>query len=351
VFAGGNAGDFKADIGLCGTMAADATCPITITFTPSAAGSRSTNLVVADNQAGSPQAFLVNAIGAGAAYATPASLDFGNQILGQSNTQLIKITNTGTVNLSLNSVTVTGDFTASNNCALIVSSGSCQITLSFTPTTTGARTGTLSITDNTFAGNRQISLTGNGSDFQLAGAGNAPVSTTVKSGQPATYSLSLSPSGGFTGAVTLACLGAPQDATCSISPATLQLSSAGSVPFTVTVTTQQVVSAITGPQVFFAGIGFASLALVPLMFLRRFRSSLRVRSIALSILLIVFCLGAPGCGGGGGGTPTPAPTPIPTPVPTPTPVVQNTPAGTYTLTLTATSGGASRQLPLTLIVQ
>jgi hypothetical protein len=56
-------------------------------------------------------------------------------------------------------------------------------------------------------------------------------------GQTATYALSLAPSGGFGGSVTLTCSGAPAMATCNISPATVTLSETTATTATVTVTT------------------------------------------------------------------------------------------------------------------
>jgi hypothetical protein len=196
----------------------------------------------------------------------------------------------------------------------------------------------LTIADNSFTGSHQINLTGNGIDFQLSGSGNGPVSATVTSGQTATYNLSLTGSVGFTGAVTLACSGAPQAAGCTVSPASVQLS-AGSVPFTVTVTTQRIVAGLTGQQVFVAGLGLVSLLpLIPLLFVRRLRTTLRSRAVAaLSVALFAICLGLSGCGGGSS--------------PSTSRQVQNTPPGTYNLTVTATSAGVSRQINLTLVVQ
>jgi hypothetical protein len=336
---GANAGDFKADIGLCATVHAPSNCLITVSFTPTGAGTRTANIVVTDNQVGSPQSFVVTGTGLAADYTLPATLDFGNQVRGSTSTpNVLTIKNTGPVQLQISSIVGTADFSGTHNCFLISTDASCTITVSFTPTATGLRTGTLTIADNSFTGSHQINLTGNGIDFQLSGSGNGPVSATVTSGQTATYNLSLTGSVGFTGAVTLACSGAPQAAACTVSPASVQLS-AGSVPFTVTVTTQRIVAGLTGQQVFVAGLGLVSLLpLIPLLFVRRLRTTLRSRAVAaLSVALFAICLGLSGCGGGSS--------------PSTSRQVQNTPPGTYNLTVTATSAGVSRQINLTLVVQ
>jgi hypothetical protein len=339
--AGPNASDFTADVALCATMHAASTCLISVTFTPSAIGTRNANIVINDNQVGSPQSFAVSGNGLGSAYSVAPNFDFGNQVLSTSRPQVFTITNSGNLSLEITSVVGTGDFSASHTCFSVAAGASCTITITFSPTAVGARTGTITISDNTFSATRQISLTGNGTDFQLTGNVTGPVSATVASGQPATYNLNLAGTGGFSGSVSLACTGTPVAASCNVVPSTIQLTGSGSVPFTVTVTTQKVISALTVPQVFVAGFGVMSLlGLVPLFFSHKARRTLMTRSmIALSILLLVACITMVGCGGGGGGgTPTQH-------------TVQNTPPGTYTLTVTATSAGTSRQMNLTLVVQ
>jgi hypothetical protein len=311
-----------------------------VTFTPSATGTRNANIVFNDNQFGSPHSFAVSATGLGSAYSVPSTFDFGNQVLSTSRPQVFTITNSGNLPLEISSVVGTGDFSASENCFSVAAGASCTITINFSPTAVGARTGTITIADNTSSATRHISLTGNGTDFQLTGNVTGPVSATVASGQPATYNLNLAGTGGFSGSVSLACTGAPASAGCTVVPSTIQLTGSGSVPFTVNVTTQKIISALAIPPVFVAGFGVMSLlGLIPLLFSRKARRTLMSRSmIALFILWLVACMTMVGCGGGGGGTPTQH-------------TVQNTPPGTYTLTVTATSAGASRQMNLTLVVQ
>jgi len=338
--AGPNASDFKADVGLCATMHSASTCLISVTFTPSATGTRNANIIFNDNQVGSPHSFAVSGNGLGSAYSVPPALDFGSQILLTTHSQVLTVTNSGNLPLEISSVVATGDFSASQTCFSVAAGASCTITVAFSPAAVGGRTGTITITDNTSSASRLINLTGNGIDFELSGNVAGSLSTTVASGQPANYNLAVGGAGGFSGSVGLACSGAPLSATCTVTPSTIQLAANGSSPFTVAVTTQKVISALTVPQVFVAGFGLISfLGLIPMLLSRKLRDLLRPRGVAaLSILLVLTCIGAAGCGGGGGG-------------PTPQHVVQNTPPGTYALTVTATSAGVSRQINLTLVVQ
>jgi hypothetical protein len=58
---GGNAADFSISSSTCtGTLAANAACSVTLVFSPLAAGVRTTNLVITDNAANSPQAVTIN---------------------------------------------------------------------------------------------------------------------------------------------------------------------------------------------------------------------------------------------------------------------------------------------------
>jgi hypothetical protein len=96
------------------------------------------------------------------------SLDFGNQAVGTtSSPQNVTLTNAGTGNLSITSIAVTGanagDFGQTNTCGTSVAPGAtCTIMVTFTPTTTGSRSGSITITDNASDSPQTISLTGMG---------------------------------------------------------------------------------------------------------------------------------------------------------------------------------------------
>ncbi len=68
---GTNAADFSAANGCTGSIAAAGNCVITATFTPSAAGTRSATLSIADNATGSPQTLAL--VGTGTTAATPTT--------------------------------------------------------------------------------------------------------------------------------------------------------------------------------------------------------------------------------------------------------------------------------------
>jgi len=97
-------------------------------------------------------------------YMAPAiSLTFGTQTVGTSSTQAVTLANYGGSLLQLSSIATTGDFTQTNNCgASLTPTKVCTLSVSFTPSTTGTRTGVLTVTDNATGSPQTISLTGTG---------------------------------------------------------------------------------------------------------------------------------------------------------------------------------------------
>jgi len=93
----------------------------------------------------------------------PLSLNFGNSLIGQATSaQNITISNTGGISANLQSPTITGDFQISaNTCGgSLAPNYGCTISVIFTPTVAGGRTGVLSVSDDT--GTQAVQLSGNG---------------------------------------------------------------------------------------------------------------------------------------------------------------------------------------------
>ena len=224
----------------CGTtLAAGASCTLNIAFTPTATGTRIGMLTIADDALnGSPQtASLTGAGAASIAGLAPSSLTFANQIVGTtSGTQSVTLTNSGNATLNISSISITGNFSQSNNCGATLAAGaSCTLNVAFTPTATGTRTGTLTIADNASNGSPQTaSLSGTGLDFSL---NVSPSSVTVSAGNSARYTATVSALGGaFSSAVSLSCSGLPTKSSYVFSPASITPGS-GSANSTMTVTT------------------------------------------------------------------------------------------------------------------
>jgi hypothetical protein len=151
----------------CGTrLAAGGACTVSVTFTPTAGGSASASLNFTDGAPASPQKVaLVGAATAPQLSLNPASLSFGTVQVNTSSVQSVTLSNTGTAALNITGISATGDFAQTNNCgaSLAATSSTCQITVTFTPATTGNLTGTLAITDNATGSPQTVPLNGTGS--------------------------------------------------------------------------------------------------------------------------------------------------------------------------------------------
>jgi uncharacterized lipoprotein YajG len=162
----------------------------------------------------------------------------------------------------------------------------------------------------------------------------------VTAGQTATYNLSIAATPGAAGTATLACTGAPANATCTVSPSSPSLSSGANSTFTVTVTTQVVRTAsLISDGVKLASLGLTCMAPLVLLFMMRRGFSHRVRAYVLLFACLPL-ISLTGCGGGGSNS-TPAP---------PTTQTFTTAPGTYTLTVSATTAAATVSQSLTLTV-
>jgi hypothetical protein len=86
---------------------------------------------------------------------SPSPVSFGSETVGTTSAPMtVTVTNHGTTAVKVTSAVIAGadkaDFAiTSNNCTTIAASGgTCSISVTFTPAASGARTGTLSLTDN-----------------------------------------------------------------------------------------------------------------------------------------------------------------------------------------------------------
>ncbi len=215
-------GDFSQTNNCGSSLAVGANCAIQVTFSPTSAGTLTGTLSASDNASGRPQNVALSGTGTapGAALA-PASLGFGNQGVGTtSGAEMVTLSNPGNAALSITSIAVSGDFAESNNCGSNLAAGSnCSIQVTFSPTATGTRSGTLAVTDSASGSPQTVALTGTGvTAFSVSANSDA---TTVTAGtNQATFQLAVSSSYGFDGSVSLACSDVAP-ASCSFNPASL----------------------------------------------------------------------------------------------------------------------------------
>ncbi len=158
-------GDFS-QTNTCGSsVAAGASCRISVTFKPTGTGQRTGTVTVTDNASPTTQTATLTGTGAGpAATLSPASLTFATQAVGTSSSaQTVTLKNTGTASLTISSIPIRGDFSQTHTCSTTLAVGSsCSISVTFKPTASGTRTGVLSVSDNAVPATQTVSLTGTG---------------------------------------------------------------------------------------------------------------------------------------------------------------------------------------------
>ena len=275
-------------------------CTVNVTFTPSVASAESAKLVFTDVDPSSPQFATLTGTGttnAPVALLTPTSLDFGSQLVTTTSSpaKTITLKNNGNLVLNIASITSSGDFAETNTCGTSVPAGmTCTISVTFTPTATGARTGTITIADNANGSPRTVPLTGTGSDFTVT----APASVMVPRGSSQMFNVTVTPASGFNQAVALTCTGAPVKTTCALNPTSVTPDGTNPITSQVTVTSMGLLPSVpkqplplSNRQIVLFAMGLVLLAMI---FAAR---RLRTRIGLAGAMLVVFAVA--GCGGGG----------------------------------------------------
>ena len=125
-----------------------ATCTITVTYKPVAAGPETATVMV--NNRPLPVVTL-NGTGIPAIFAlAPPALSFGNQLVNTQGLQQVVLSNPGTIPVGIGSAVLSGSASFSQTgttCGATLAEGSsCTITVAFTPPVRGPQTATLSVT-------------------------------------------------------------------------------------------------------------------------------------------------------------------------------------------------------------
>ncbi|MER5923995.1 discoidin domain-containing protein [Streptomyces mirabilis] len=106
---------------------------------------------------GSPSATLT---------ASPGSLTFADQAVNTTSAaQSVTVTNSGAATASITGVTAGGDFAQTNTCGTALAAGAnCTVSVTFVPTASGTRTGTLTLTGDQSNNPTTVALSGTGTD-------------------------------------------------------------------------------------------------------------------------------------------------------------------------------------------
>jgi hypothetical protein len=156
----------------CGaTLAAGSNCKIDVTFSPASTGAKTASVSVASDASGSPHSVALTGTGtvpAPAVTLAPAVLNFADQLINSTSAaQTVTLTNSGTAMLNITAISLSGadsnQFALANNCGnTLAVSASCAMSVTFGPTTVGAKSATISITSDAAGSPHAAPLSGNG---------------------------------------------------------------------------------------------------------------------------------------------------------------------------------------------
>lgn len=201
---GSNAADFNVATTCGAVLAVQASCTVTVAFTPGALGARSATLSFIDSVASSPQSVVLTGTGAVAAQArlSSTSLTFAGQTIGSSSSaQTLTLTNNGNIGLSVSGISLSGpnagDFKLSSTCASILAIGSnCKVSVTFSPTGLGSRTAVLIFADTAPDSPQVVTVSGTGLGTPQIGFMPGILNFGIqKKGSASTQSISITNSG------------------------------------------------------------------------------------------------------------------------------------------------------------
>jgi len=162
---------------------------LTVTFDPSTAGNLPGTVKITSDAAGSPLSISLAGTGVAAPTyslsASPASLSFGSVNDGTTVTKQVNLQNTGSGNVDISQVTITGSgytFSGVANGTNLTPGQTAVLTVNFDPSTTGSLPGAVSVTSNAAGSPLAIGLSGTGASGSAAhsvGLAWDPSSSTV----------------------------------------------------------------------------------------------------------------------------------------------------------------------------
>jgi len=178
-------GDF-AETNTCGSsIAAGGSCTVSVTFKPTASGSRTGSLTV--NAGGTTNTVSLSGTGATAGggsatlTASPTSVSFGNEAVGSTTAaQSVTVTNTGSAAATVSSVSAGSPFAETNTCGSSIAAGSsCTVSVTFKPTTAGAASANLTVASNASNPSLAAALSGTGTSGGSGGTTNLALNAPV----------------------------------------------------------------------------------------------------------------------------------------------------------------------------
>jgi hypothetical protein len=339
---GAAAANYSIAATTCGaTLGNGSNCTAQIVFTPCATGAIAATLAVSSSTSGVvPATVPLNGSGqlATGLATNPSQIAFQVVAAGQSSTaQAVTVTNSSGYDIGSVSLAANAPFSITQNACTgsLAAGANCTASVIFEPSAGGTSSGSLTVSSAAVATPATVALSGTGFDFTVGITG--PASRTVASGQQASYTVVISPTGAG-GTFIFACGTLPANALCQFNPPTETVSSGtqGNVEVQISTgsgSTVRLERLNPGSKGLWHGLPLAcGLLLLPLAVSKRRKLWL------VAVVLAVFAAGMSSCtSSGGGGT-------------TGQGGGSSTPVGTYTIPVNVVSMGISHQVVVTLTI-
>jgi hypothetical protein len=150
------------------TINASGSMKFYISFSPTATGASSGDVLFTHDAPSSPDAVQVSGTGIAPVFGVaPSSVDFGDVLLDSLKVDGFIVSNTGTATLNVEIDTIisaNGDYSVVPMSASIAAGGQLSFTLKFIPTTIGTISGTIILTHDAASSPDTVLVTGNGID-------------------------------------------------------------------------------------------------------------------------------------------------------------------------------------------
>jgi hypothetical protein len=205
-------GNFAIQSNTCaGSLAPAAACVVSVIASPTSVSVPTGQLTFLDDSQGNPGASQTVQLSVSGSTATAqlstSSLFFSTVAVTSpvttSSAQQVSLTNVGSTPLTVNSISINGDFAQTNTCgtlpATLAANASCVINVTFSPTASGSRSGTLTIVDNNNGvpnTSQPVSLNGTGDVPAISVANNLNFPATAQASTASPQAFLVSNRGG-----------------------------------------------------------------------------------------------------------------------------------------------------------
>ncbi|HEX4485081.1 MAG TPA: Ig-like domain-containing protein, partial [Terriglobales bacterium] len=187
----------------CGTsLASKKSCTINVVFNPTGTGTRAAILEVRAGNGFQLALLAGSAIPQVTLSAT--SMTFASTVVGASSAaQSVSMKNNQNIAMPVTGVTITGDYTQTNNCGSSLAAGAtCTLSVIFKPTAAGTRTGLLSVKDNAVSNPEDVTLTGTATAATVKSIAVTPATVSIVKGKTQQFTAVATYTNNTTGDVT-----------------------------------------------------------------------------------------------------------------------------------------------------